>query len=153
MRYVNLVAQWLLAILFTAMLIVGAMQVSNRFFLNVSLSWSEEFQKFAFIWLVFIAIPLGYLRGAHLCVDAIVALFPYGLKRTIAVSIDVLWLLLGIAFVMLTWRLMAVAQYQQSAGMGINMAWVYGGMALGGAYLALAAATRLADMLRAKGAP
>jgi len=148
MRYVNFAAQLLLTALFTAMLVVGAMQVSNRFFLNVSLSWSEEFQKFAFVWLVFTAIPLGYLRGAHLCVDAVVSFFPNSLKRTITLLVDVLWLLLGIAFVTLTWRLMAVAQYQQSAGMGINMAWVYGGMALGGAYLTLAAITRIVDGVR-----
>lgn len=150
MRYINTAAQLLLAFLFTAMLVVGAMQVFNRFFLNVSLSWSEEFQKFAFVWLVFIAIPLGYLRNAHLCVDVIVSLFPNGLRSTIAFSIDVLWLLLGIAFVVLTWRLMGVAQYQQSAGLGINMAWVYGGMALGGGYLTLAATSRILDQLRGK---
>lgn len=153
MRYINFVAQLVLAFLFTAMLVVGAMQVFNRFFLNISLSWSEEFQKFAFVWLVFIAIPLGYLRNAHLCVDVIVSLFPNILRRTIALIIDLMWLALGIAFVVLTWRLMQVAQYQQSAGLGISMAWVYGGMALGGAYLALAAVTRVVDTLRGKVSP
>src|SRR5262245_54568270 len=61
----------LLAIIFAAMCIVGLLQVFNRFVLNVSLSWSEEAQVFGHIWLVFLAIPIAYQRGAHLYVDEI----------------------------------------------------------------------------------
>jgi len=143
MRYINIAAEAALAMLFTAMVTVGAMQVFNRFFLNVSLSWSEEFQKFAFIWLVFIAIPVAYNRGAHLCVDVIVNMLPSPVRRGFVIATDLLWLGLGVAFVLLTWKLMGVARYQQSAGLGISMAWVYAGMAVGGAYLALTATVRL----------
>ncbi|MEI2416684.1 TRAP transporter small permease [Orrella sp. JC864] len=143
MRYVHTAAQAMLALLFTLMVIVGGMQVFNRFLLNSSLSWSEELQKFSFIWLVFFAIPVAYQRGSHLCVDALVERLPLRLRKGLAVAIDALWLALGLAFVLLTCRLMGVARFQQSAGLGISMAWAYSGMLAGGAYLALCAAVKL----------
>ncbi len=143
MRYINGLAEILVTLLFTAMVGVGALQVFNRFFFNVSLSWSEEFQKYTFIWLVFIAIPLAYNRMAHLRVDSLVDLFPAALQRFLDLFSDVLWVLLGIALVLLTWRIMKVTQFQESPGLGISMSWVYCGMLVGGAYLFLSVVARL----------
>ncbi|WP_158238568.1 TRAP transporter small permease [Pollutimonas subterranea] len=152
MRYVNGLAEIMVTILFAAMVAIGALQVFNRFFFNISLSWSEEFQKYAFIWLVFIAIPLAYNRMAHLRVDSLVGLFPLALQRFLGLFSDVLWLLLGGALVMLTWRIMKVTQFQESPGLGVSMAWVYCGMLVGGAYLVLSVVARLASS-RAAGEP
>lgn len=142
MRYVNQLAEALLAILFSAMLIVGILQVFNRFFINVSLSWSEEFQKYAFIWLVFIAIPVAYNQCAHLRVDSLVGLLPERLQRLLALVVDMLWIILGVALSVLTWRIMQVTKYQQSPGLGISMSWVYCGILIGGIYLILCVAHR-----------
>lgn len=143
MRHIHFAVHLLLAALFAVMVVVGTMQVFNRFLLNNSLSWSEELQKFSFIWLVFFAIPVAYQRGSHLCVDAITNLFPNRARAALAKVVDVMWLVLGLAFVFLTWKLMGVARYQQSAGLGISMAWVYSGMLAGGAYLVLCACIKL----------
>lgn len=143
MRHIHFAVHLLLAALFAVMVVVGTMQVFNRFLLNNSLSWSEELQKFSFIWLVFFAIPVAYQRGSHLCVDAITNLFPTRARAALAKGVDVMWLVLGLAFVFLTWKLMNVARYQQSAGLGLSMAWVYSGMLAGGAYLVLCACIKL----------
>ncbi len=142
MRYINGLAEILVSILFAAMIAVGALQVFNRFFFNISISWSEEFQKYAFIWLVFIAIPLAYNKMAHLRVDSLVDMFPPALQRVLGLFSDVLWALLGIALVILTWRIMKVTQFQESPGLGISMSWVYCGMLVGGAYLVLCVVAR-----------
>jgi len=143
MRYANRLAEALLTILFAAMIIVGSLQVFNRFFINVSLSWSEEFQKYAFIWLVFIAIPVAYNRYAHLRVDSLVGLFPEGLQRILALIVDILWICLGVALTMLTWRIMQVTRFQESPGLGLSMSWVYCGMLVGGVYLIACVVHRL----------
>lgn len=142
MRYVNGLAEILVSILFAAMIAVGTLQVFNRFFFNISISWSEEFQKYAFIWLVFIAIPLAYNKMAHLRVDSLVDMFPPALQRFLGLFSDVLWVLLGIALVILTWRIMQVTRFQESPGLGISMSWVYCGMLVGGAYLVLCVIAR-----------
>lgn len=137
MRIIDKLAEYLLVLLFATMLIVGGMQVFNRFLLNYSLSWSEELQKFAFIWLVFLAIPVAYRRQAHLRVDGLVSKLPEALRLPIAWAVQALWLTLGIFLMTLTWKLMQVAKYQVSAGLGLSMSWVYCGMVVGGAYLVL----------------
>jgi len=142
MRYINRLAEAMLTLLFAAMVGVGALQVFNRFFINVSLSWSEEFQKYTFIWLVFLAIPVAYNRRSHLRVDSLLLLFPAGLQRVLGALVDLLWLLLGAALAILTWRIMQVTQYQESPGLGLSMSWVYCGMLVGGIYLMLCVLAR-----------
>lgn len=142
MRYINRLAETMLALLFAAMVAVGSLQVFNRFFINVSLSWSEEFQKYAFIWLVFLAIPVAYNRHSHLRVDSLLLLFPQALQRALGAFVDLLWLVLGAALAILTWRIMQVTQYQESPGLGMSMSWVYCGMLVGGVYLVLSVLAR-----------
>lgn len=152
MRYVNKIAEILIVLLFTAIVIAGTLQVFNRYVLNISLSWSEEFQKFAFIWLVFIAIPVAYNRSAHLRVDTFFDLFPTRMQSAMRWFIDGLWVCLGISLVVYTGRLMQVTQYQLSPGLGISMALVYAGMVVGGFYLVLCVVAAMVARLRTGGA-
>lgn len=140
-------------LLFVAMLAVGFMQIVNRFFLGTSLSWSEEFQRFGHIWLVFLSIPIGYRRAAHIGVDMLQERLAPGAARVSVLMIDVCWLLLGSALIWTTWRLMAVASRQTAPALGITMDWVYLGLALAGAYLIVVALQRLAGDVRAMRAP
>lgn len=129
--------------LFAAMVFVALWQVVNRFLLGSSLSWSEEFQRYAHIWLIFFAVPIGYRRGAHIGVDILQnALGP---RRALFLDwiIDLAWLLLGAAIVVSTWALMSVAWRQTSAGIGITMDKVYFGLVVGGIYLIFTALDRL----------
>jgi len=137
MRYINKIAEALIVLLFTAIVIAGTLQVFNRFVLNISLSWSEEFQKFAFIWLVFISIPVAYNRAAHLRVDTFLGLFPSAVQHALRWIIDLMWVGLGLSLIVYTSRLMQVTQHQLSPGLGISMAAVYAGMVVGGLYLVL----------------
>jgi TRAP-type C4-dicarboxylate transport system permease small subunit len=148
MRYLNKFAEAIIALLFTAIVVVGAMQVFNRYVLNVSLSWSEEFQKFAFIWLVFIAIPVAYNRSAHLRVETFFDLMPGKLQFVLRWVFDLLWIGFGVSLVMFTWRLMQVTKYQSSPGLGISMSIVYAGMVVGGAYLVLCVGAHMVGRIK-----
>lgn len=153
MRYIHKFVEALITLLFSAIIIAGTLQVFNRFVLNVSLSWSEEFQKFAFVWLVFLAIPIAYNRSAHLRVDTFFERFPAGMQRAMLWIIDLLWIGLGVSLMAYTWRLMQVTKYQLSPGLGISMSLVYAGMVIGGAYLVLCVATTMAVRLKAEDRP
>jgi len=152
MRYINKLAEAVIVLLFTAIVVAGTLQVFNRFVFNMSLSWSEEFQKFAFVWLVFIAIPVAYNRAAHLRVDTFFDLLPAGVQQVLRWFIDLLWIVLGVALVVHTLRLMQVTQYQQSPGLGISMALVYAGMVVGGVYLVLCVAANMIARFKSGGA-
>lgn len=129
--------------LFAAMVFVASWQVVNRFVVGSSLSWSEEFQRYAHIWLIFFAVPIGYRRGAHIGVDILQNALGARSALILDWIIDLAWLILGVAIVVSTWTLMGVAWRQTSAGIGITMDKVYFGLVIGGMYLIITAVDRL----------
>jgi TRAP-type C4-dicarboxylate transport system permease small subunit len=130
-------------VVFGAMIAVGTAQVFNRYFLNVSLSWSEEFQRYGHIWLVFLAIPIAYRRGMHMGIAGLRNFLGAHGQVWFTRAIDVLWLVLGGAIALGTYRLMGVLSTQRSAGLGLPMHWVYAGVLIGASYMILIGVRRL----------
>lgn len=126
-------------VLFAIMVIVGGMQVFNRFVFGAPLTWSEEVQKYAHIFLIFLTIPICYRRGRHIGMEVITSRLPARLRQGIAFCVDALWFCLGAAIAWYTWKLMKVAAMQYSPALEIRMDWVYCGEFMGGLYLTLVA--------------
>ncbi len=136
-------------LIFLAIVLVGAAQVTNRFFFNYSLSWSEEFQRYGQIWIVFLGIPVAYRRGAHIGLDLIPARLGRAGRLVFAVIVELLWIGLALAILVGTVQLMHFLRLQHSPGLGLRMDWVYGGILGGAAYTVLVAIRRLAAHVRA----
>jgi TRAP-type transport system small permease protein len=133
----------LVALIFACMCIIGLMQVFNRFVLNASLSWSEEAQIFGHIWIVFLAIPIGYQRGSQMYVEAFRAKLPERAGRIFDLLIELLWASFAIALAYLAYRVSIVAAWQESPGLEIPMSYPYYGMVVGGIYLLFVALRRI----------
>jgi len=131
------------AAIFAAMCLVGLLQVFNRFVLNKSLSWSEEFQIFCHIWIVFLAIAIAYRRGAHLSMDSLRAKLPQRAGRVFDFFIEILWIWFAVALIWLSYRVAMVAKLQESPGLEIPMSYPYYAMVAGGAYLLMVVLRRL----------
>ncbi len=131
------------AAIFAAMCAVGLLQVFNRFVLNKSLSWSEELQIFSHVWIVFLAIPIAYRRGAHLSMDSIKAMLPRRAGVVFDFLIELLWIWFAVALTWLSWRVSEVAKLQSSPGLEIPMSYPYYAMVAGGAYLLLVVVRRI----------
>ena len=143
----------LVALLFLLMTIVGGMQVFNRFVLNSSLSWSEEFQKFSHIWIVYLTLAIGYERGSHISMRILVDRFPARLQIVMALGNDILWLFLAGALVYYTGVIMGVARFQTTPGLGVRMDFIYFGMVFGGCYLILCVLKKMPGHMKALFAP
>ncbi len=143
-RAVDRTVEYALFLIFLAFTLVGGLQVFNRFVLGLPLSWSEEFQKFGHIWMVMLAIPVAYRRGAHLGMDMLLRLFPAPARRVVGFLTEALWLILAVAIGWYTLAIMQIARHQDSPGLGIPMDRVYSGMVIGSLYLAFVALRRLA---------
>ena len=143
-RTIDRTVEYTLFLFFLAFTLVGGLQVFNRFVLGLPLSWSEEFQKFGHVWMVMLAIPVAYRRGAHLGVDVLLLLLPAGAQRTVGLVTEVLWLVLALVIGRYTLVIMQIAKTQDSAGLGIPMDWVYMGMVIGSVYIAFVALRRIA---------
>ena len=138
----------LIVSIFILMVLVGGLQVFNRFVLNQSLSWSEEFQKFAHIWIVFLTIPIGYIRHSHIGMEAIVQKLPKKIQVVLEFFIDLLWLFFAFVLTRYTLTIMSVAKTQRSPGLDLRMDWVYAVFVVSGAVLFIFAARKLYSRIR-----
>ncbi len=140
--------EFLVFVCFLAVVLVGGLQVFNRFFLNISLSWSEEFQRFGQIWLVFLAIPVAYRRSEHIGVDLVYDLLNPRQSRALRVFIELLWIVLAAGILVGTLQLMPFLQFQRSPGLDLRMDAVYAVLVIGPAYMMLIAVRRIIPLLR-----
>src|SRR5262245_21642205 len=132
------------AAIFAAMVMIGSWQVFSRFVLNSTPSWSEEVQIFGHIWLVFLAIPIAYRRGAHITVEAIRRMISPWLSKALDLLIESLWIGFAVATAYYSYRVSLITQNSVSPGLEIPMSYPYYGMILGSAYLLLVVIRRLA---------
>lgn len=146
MLRIDRTVEYALFLIFLVFTLVGGLQIFNRFALGLPLSWSEEFQKFGHIWMVFLAIPVAYRRGAHIGMDMVFMLMPSGMQKFVQLLIELMWLALAAAIIRYTLAIMQVAQNQDSPGLGLRMDYVYIGLVIGSGYLALVAVRRLAAL-------
>lgn len=58
------------------MVAVVSAQVALRYGLNRSIDWADEVGRLAFVWSIFLAIPLGVRDGAHIGIDLLVDKLP-----------------------------------------------------------------------------
>jgi len=126
-----------LVVLLVGMVVIGGLQIFNRFVLNMSLSWSEELQRYAHIWLVFLAIPVAYRRCAHIGMNMLVERFSPSVQSALRLSCELLWLAFGLCVAYYTLIIMRVAKNQTTSGLGITMDWVYLGLVVGSIYLVI----------------
>lgn len=72
------------------MVIIVFANVVSRYYLESSLAWSEEIARFMLIWLVFLGAVVAYQKDEHLGLDIFVKQLPLGMRRIVAVVIDLL---------------------------------------------------------------
>jgi TRAP-type C4-dicarboxylate transport system permease small subunit len=111
-RVLNTLDHAIMALLLVA---VGAMvgvvsaQVVLRYGFNLSIDWADEISRLAFVWSIFLAIPLGVRQGAHIGIDIVVQKLPLpvqaGLRRVAAV-------LSAAMMAMIAWASLGVAREQ-----------------------------------------
>jgi TRAP-type C4-dicarboxylate transport system permease small subunit len=125
----------LVAAIFAAMVLIGFFQVFSRFVLNKTPSWSEEIQIFGHIWLVFLAIPIAYRRGAHFTVEAIRRQYSLGMHKLFDLGVELLWAGFAVVTAYYSYRVSLVAGRSVSPGLEIPMSYPYYGMIIGSVYL------------------
>ena len=137
-------AEWLLSAIFATAVVIALVQVFSRYALNTSLSWSEEAQIFAHIWIVFLGIPVAYRRGAHMYIETYCDRLPPKARTIFNLAVELLWAAFAVSLMVLGWMVARIAHMQESPGLEVPMSYPYAGMVLGGTYLLVVALRRLA---------
>jgi len=66
------------------MIAVVSTQVIIRYVFNDSLDWADEISRIAFVWTIFLAIPLGIREGTHVGIEILIKRFPDKLQKIIS---------------------------------------------------------------------
>lgn len=91
LSWTNKIEEHLSVVLFSLLVVLCFLQVLFRFFLNFSLSWTEELANYNFILLIYISCSLGIQRGAHVRVEIIDGLVRGRPKYWLDQAIDFAW--------------------------------------------------------------
>lgn len=123
---------WLLALLFTVMVISLFYQIVMRFLFESANAWSEELTRYSFIWMTMLGSSIATRRSRNMDVDFIVRRMPKPLKNintVITKGLIIAFLLVitvyGISLVGITFK-------QLSAGLRVPMACIYAAVPTGG---------------------
>lgn len=90
----------------TTMVSVVSAQVALRYGFNKSFDWADEVSRLAFVWSIFLAIPLGVRQGAHIGIDIVVAKMPLYVQTVLrrggawlcaGMMLAIAWAALGVA--------------------------------------------------------
>lgn len=100
------------------------MNVLARYVLNSPIDWAEEFSRYAFIWLAFMAAVVATTHKRQITIDILVTSLPRRGQSICRVLVDLVTLILMGAMAYYGW-LAARAATSQTATLGIPRYWVY----------------------------
>ncbi|NOL52573.1 TRAP transporter small permease [Pelistega suis] len=117
----------LLAVLLSGMTLLIGIQVFMRYFLNDSLTWSEELARYFFIWATYIGVAAGFKHSVHIRVDFLITKLSQNYQRY--VNILVYLIVIVFAYIVIVEGYTLVERIlkfnQRSSSLGISMAYVY----------------------------
>ncbi len=106
---VTVLEKVILVLMFSALIILGILQVLLRSVFKTPLAWSEGLLTYLFIWSSFVGAAMGMNKMQHFCIDALVDLFPQFVRHIIEQLIYVLLIVISV-FVVYYGTKLALAQ-------------------------------------------
>lgn len=70
-RWIEKLQTWICIVLFSAILVMGTIQIVARYLSTVSVPWTEELMRFCMIWLTMVGSALTVRVDGHVSVDIV----------------------------------------------------------------------------------
>lgn len=121
--------------LLVVMVAVAALGVFFRFVMRDSLSWSEEFDAYLFVWLTCLGAAAGVKLRAHPEVRAIPERLPSAMQALLADVADAVILALGVVLVVYGGDMIELMGTETASSLPISMVYPYLAIPVGGALL------------------
>jgi TRAP-type transport system small permease protein len=124
---------WALVGLMAVMCTVVFAQVVLRYVFNSSIDWADEVSRLAFVWTVFLAIPLAIREQLHIGMEILVVRLPQAVRKPLARFTDAVGAGL---MALLCWQSILLAHDQwdeKLATVSASAAWFVAAIAVGSA--------------------
>ena len=129
----NRLTEIAIGLLIAATVAVTFLQVLFRYGLDSSLSWSEEFSRYAFIWAIFLGSGSAARRGLHMAVDLLRDALARGYRRLLEAFIALVGIVFFAVFGYAAYLLTDNAIGQISTALQIPIALIYVSAPIGAA--------------------
>ena len=125
MNVIETVALSFSLVLLLAMTVSTSLQVLSRYLFPMPISWTEEFSRRAMSWLMFLAAPIAYRKGAQIGVDIVVEMFSPLFKKIAAIVVHTLIGVFGYIMIQQGNIISSRSFRQVSSALNISMKYVY----------------------------
>lgn len=135
-------------LLFSTMVVVTALGVFFRYVLNAPLHWTEESDRYMFIWLTWIGASITMRYKAHIAVDAMVRYLSPALKLWFSLAAEACVLAFLAVVFYASLPVLEVTSQTRTAATDIPTSWVYTAVPVGCALIAIETLRMMADTWR-----
>ncbi len=134
-----IVEKRLLQVLFMLMTVITLVQVFNRILFNYPMPWSDEFARYLFVWVVYLASSYAVREKAHIGVTALIDRLSYKTRRITGLFTDAVCFVFSTGLFIFTVQIirMQISMGQASPSMRLPMQYAYAGLAVGGLFMAI----------------
>ncbi len=135
--FIDRIAQLGLIGLMVVMIGVVSIQVVLRYVFNGSIGWADEISRLAFVWSVFLAIPICAREGLHVGVELLTSRLPQPAQDAL---VRLMALISAVLMVLVCYQAAIIARDQWDetmASVPISSAWFVVAVALGAGHTAL----------------
>ena len=149
-RFDELVSQatlWICAALLTVMVVVTALGVVFRYVLRSSLSWSDEFAAYLFVWLTCLGASVGLRARIHPAIRVFADRFPERMQPFLHAFTDFVVIALGLIFVFYGGGMIALMGNETAASIPISMVYPFLAIPISGGLFVFHASMHLVQLL------
>ena len=149
-NFVDKIAGYFVAIIFSLMIFACVMQVYTRFILNDSLSWTEELARYTFIWSTMLAASICVKRSSHATVTLLLDFSPPFLKRFLSMIIHIIICYVAVIMTIYGTQMMIGTSEQLSPSLRMSMGILYLSLPVSGICILIHSFDKMLPLLFAK---
>jgi TRAP-type C4-dicarboxylate transport system permease small subunit len=148
-KVLNRIIEALIAILIVLMVLGNFWQIFTRFVLNNAADWTEEFLRYALIWVTMLGVPYAYGKNQHIAIEFITSKFSRKGKVIDEIFIQLLIILISV-FVFIIGGIMVTmnASGQVSAALNMPMQLYYLGVPICGVLMIIYTIPKLIEEIK-----
>jgi len=148
-KRVNRMIELIMAVLIVCMVGANFWQIFTRFVLNHAADWTEEFMRYALIWLTMLGVPYAYGKNQHITIEFIVDTFTEKGKKINAIFTEIVILVLSISVFIVGGIMVTLnARGQVSAALQMPMQFYYLGVPVAGFLMVFYTVPRLMELVK-----
>lgn len=136
--------EYVVSFLMVVMIVTAFAQVIFRFVIQISLDWSEELARYAFLWCMFISAGMAVKHRRHIKVEFIMDLFPPRVRFWLEVLADSVWMAFCLVLMVDGIALLDFVKTQLSPSMEIPFKYIYTSLPFGAALMFIRLAQHMA---------